>query len=633
MQVHGNQLERGSVIGGYRVEELISRGGMGVVYRVTNVALGLIYALKILAPELAEDEGFRERFKRETRIAASISHPNVVPIHYAGVQDGLLFFVMDFISGTDLCEVLHRSGRLEPSRAVELLTQLASALDAAHARGLVHRDVKPANVLITVKHGEEHAYLTDFGVAKRFDTVAGLTAHGAVLGTVDYMSPEQITGTHTDAHTDIYALGCVFFEMLTGKVPYDRKNSVAKLFAHVHEPPPRIEEAMADLYPAFGSVLDKAMAKQPADRYASAGDFARDATEALHGMRYSGPPTSVATGEATPLKLGAAAATVAPAAPQALADAADAAPAPAAPQGLAAAPAPQHDAGRADSGAHAPRPGRSLRRYRWAAPALLLLAGGAVAGLLALSSAGSSSAWGGARFVAAPRPVPANRVTGTGSATVQLRGNAITVSLDTNGLLNGSPHAMHIHAGGRGICPTASAAHLHNGHPSISTTDGIKFYGPPVTALTLRGDTSPRSIVDFSRYPTVGGIRYTRTFTVPQAIANAIRADNAVIIVHGIDFNGNGIYDNVLDRSELNNQLPGEATAPALCGPLSGAQRANAGTSGPSGSTVYTASLHPYVPSGIAGWAGFSLLCHIVDDAAPATLPRRPDQPAGSTSA
>ncbi len=241
MAVRGDQLGRGSVIGGYRIDELIGRGGMGLVYRATNVALNRIYALKVLAPGLAEDEQFRQRFKREMRIAASLHHPNIVGIHYAGEQDGLLFFVMDYVTGTDLREILLKQGAADPNRAVDLLEQFASALDAAHRRGLVHRDVKPANVMITVKDGEEHAYLTDFGLAKKFDTASGLTAKGSVVGTVDYMAPEQITGTRTDARTDIYALGCVFYQMLTGKVPYERENSVATLFAHVHEPPPPLE--------------------------------------------------------------------------------------------------------------------------------------------------------------------------------------------------------------------------------------------------------------------------------------------------------------------------------------------------------------------------------------------------------
>ncbi len=226
-------------MGGYRIDALISRGGMGVVYRATNVALNRIYALKVLRPELADDDQFRERFKREIRLAASLRHPNVVGIYYAGEQDGLLFVAMDFIDGTDLHDVIANMGATEPERAVDLLTQVASALDAAHRKGLVHRDVKPANVLIRVEDGEEHAYLTDFGLAKRSDAVTALTAEGLVVGTVDYMSPEQITGGATDARTDVYALGCVFFQMLTGNVPYQRPNSLATLFAHANDPLPQ----------------------------------------------------------------------------------------------------------------------------------------------------------------------------------------------------------------------------------------------------------------------------------------------------------------------------------------------------------------------------------------------------------
>ena len=200
-------------------------------------------------------------------------------------------------------------------------------------------------------------------------------------------------------------------------------------------------------------------------------------------------------------------------------------------------------------------------------------------------------------------------MTGNGNASLRLQGNNVTVTLDTNGLLNGEPHAMHIHAGGQGVCPPASAARPHNGHLSISTTDGIKFYGPPETALTLRGDTSTKSIIAFSRYPHVGDIRYSRTITVPRGVAAAIRDGDAVVVVHGIDYDGNGIYDNVLDRSELNNALPGEATAPALCGPVSSGQTAATGAG--SGGGVYTASLHVYQEAVGDDAARRWLLCHV----------------------
>ena len=301
MVVSGDLLENGTVLSGYRVDELIGRGGMGLVYRATNVALDRIYALKVLAPTLSQDAKFRERFTREMRIAASLHHPNVVGIHYAGEHDGIVFFVMDLVMGTDLRQVLVKHGAREPARAVELLSQVGSALDAAHGAGLVHRDVKPANILIERPDGEGQAYLTDFGLAKRPDTPSDLTATGLVVGTIDYMAPEQITGGRVDACTDIYALGCVFFQMLTGKVPYERENSVATLYAHVHEPPPPLAGPISDTHPAFAAVIGKAMAKDPADRYLSAGDLARAAAAVLTGVRYSARPTVVAMGDARPL--------------------------------------------------------------------------------------------------------------------------------------------------------------------------------------------------------------------------------------------------------------------------------------------------------------------------------------------
>src|SRR3954452_23593620 len=293
-------LTEGTVIGGYRVDRLISNGGMGMAYTVCNLALGRTYALKVLAPALAEDEDFRQRFRREIRIAASLDHPNVVPIHYAGEHEGLLFLAMDLIDGPDLREVILRSGPMEPRRAVALLRQVTSALDAAHAQGLVHRDVKPGNVLIREEGDQERAYLTDFGVAKHFENASALTAEGARVGTVDYMAPEQITGDRVDARTDIYAVGCVFFQMLTGHVPYRREHSVATLFAHVQDPPPPLEGPTSATHPTLGPVVVKAMAKDPDDRYLSAGDFGRDAAAALRGVSIAGSPANVATGDARP---------------------------------------------------------------------------------------------------------------------------------------------------------------------------------------------------------------------------------------------------------------------------------------------------------------------------------------------
>jgi serine/threonine protein kinase len=665
MSFRSGQLERGFVIGGYHIDELISRGGMGAVYRATNLALNRIYALKVIAPELAGDDQFRERFKREMRIAASLHHPHVVGIHYAGEQDGLLFLVMDFVYGTDLRQLLHKSGALEPERVVERLVQVASALDAAHYKGLVHRDVKPGNILITVRDGEEHAYLTDFGLAKRSDTVGALTQQGAVVGTVDYMAPEQVTGALTDARTDIYALGCVFYQMLTGDVPYERENSVATLFAHVHEPPPPVEGQVSDEYPGFNAVVDRAMAKEPADRYPSAGDFARDAAAALRGTRYTGPPSLVARGEAKPadeaapsgserasgteIDLGAdpgqqawpgvepplpprleppdPAPTVAPAEPAGFVSA-SASPAQGArkiasgpPQTPAAAPPQAPPAGPPRQPGSHPSGGRA-KKYRWPALAVLVLV---VAGVVAVvvSTSGSShkslTTPSGPHFAAAADPVPTNHVTGKGTATLVLKGDVATVRLTTVGLLNGSPHLIHIHAGGQGVCPPASAARLHNGHLAISTGNGLRFYGPPLVSLTVKGDTSARSNLAFPRFPSVGAISYERAVTVSSSVAALIRGGNAVIVVHGIDYDHSGTYDEVLGPSDLAGQFTGDSTAPALCGHLapSGAvATAQASSpqlaSGPSSqTTVYTASLGRTSLAGTDQASGFTLLCHL----------------------
>ena len=554
MAARGSQLESGEFVAGYRIDELISRGGMGIVYRATNVALGRVYALKVISPELAEDEQYRERFRREIRIAASLHHPNVVAIHYAGEHDGLPLLVMDFIPGIDLRAAIRQSGPIAPERASDLLTQVASALDAAHRRGLVHRDVKPANILISVRDGEERAYLTDFGLAKRSDSessIGALTKTGRVVGTVHYMSPEQITGGHIDARTDIYALGCVFFQMLTGEAPFDRDNSLATLLAHLHDPPPSLQGRLAERYPTFGLVIERAMAKNASDRYLSAGDFARDAGAALHGSRYAGPETVVATGEARP-----------PVTDQAGAELLAAADTEAEPPASGGAPFPAVPTvgtpGRAD---------RRSPRYRLLALAGALIAAAAVAAIVVFTSGGASPVHG-QLFEGVLNPVPANHVTGSGTASIRLQGNLATVTVDTIGLLNGSSHLMHIHAFGQGVCPPASAARLYNGQRAISTSDGIPYYGPMVIALTETGDTSAMSMLAFSRYPSTGNIHYRRTIAVPAAVARAIRRDNAVVVVHGIDYDGNGIYDNILNRSELDGGVPQEATAPALCAPL-----------------------------------------------------------------
>jgi serine/threonine protein kinase/uncharacterized RDD family membrane protein YckC len=291
-------LPPGQVVGGYRIDGVAGRGGMGVVYRATQLALDRTVALKLIAPEIAGDEGFRERFKRESRIAASIEHPNVIPVHEAGEADGLLFIAMRFVDGTDLRELLQRAGALSPLRVAAIVAQIARALDAAHASGLVHRDVKPGNVLIADRGGGEHVYLTDFGLTKRSASDSALTGTGQWVGTLDYVAPEQIEGRRVDGRTDVYALGCVLFEALTGHVPFERDTDVSKLWAHISEPPPSPSARHPGVPPAFDAVVARAMAKDPDARFASAGELAAAASAAA--AQRPAPPASASTDRTAP---------------------------------------------------------------------------------------------------------------------------------------------------------------------------------------------------------------------------------------------------------------------------------------------------------------------------------------------
>ena len=268
---------------------------MGVVYKATQILLERVVALKVISPELTDDIAFRERFRRESRLAASIDHPNVIPVYEAGEDRGLLFLAMRFVEGTDLRTEINREGRLPPDRAVDIVRQVAAALDAAHRRGLVHRDVKPANVLLTEAEDEgEHAYLTDFGLTKRTTSAGGLTAPGQFVGTPDYVAPEQIMGKPADARADVYALGCVFFHALTGRPPFERDMDVAKIYAHLTDPPTSVLEAAPHLPTGFEEVIRRAMAKEPDDRYQRARDLARAALSVLAAAEPQAEETSQA---------------------------------------------------------------------------------------------------------------------------------------------------------------------------------------------------------------------------------------------------------------------------------------------------------------------------------------------------
>lgn len=294
------EISIGSVLAGYRIEGLAGEGGMGRVYRATQMGLNRQVALKLITPELATEPDFRARFANESRLTAMIEHPNVIPVYEAGEAEGRLFIVMRWVEGTDMRSVILTEGPLDPRRVVAIVEQVAAALDAAHSGGLVHRDVKPANVMLTAAHGEEHVYLTDFGLTKRAASAGGLTKTGAFVGTPDYMPPEQIKGEHADARTDVYALGCLLFHALTGRPPYDRDTEVAKMYAQLHDPPPSAIEVAPATPAAFDPVISRALAKDREERYPSAGDLGRAARAALTGKDPSLPERSLATGLAAP---------------------------------------------------------------------------------------------------------------------------------------------------------------------------------------------------------------------------------------------------------------------------------------------------------------------------------------------
>jgi Protein kinase domain len=270
----------GEVLAGYRIVSELGRGGMGIVFLAEHQHLERKVALKLLAPDLTGDENFRHRFIRESKAAAALDHPNIIPIFDAGEIEGLLYLSMRYAEGRDLKELIQDEGALAPERALRLLEQAGRALDAAHAQGLVHRDVKPQNMLVTGLDPAEHLYLLDFGLTKKLSQTSGLTLAGTFMGTVDYVSPEQIEGRQVDHRTDIYSLGCVLYECLSGVVPYERDSEMSVIHAHITAEPPPFNRLRPDLA-AFDLVIATAMAKDPSDRYDSCGELVRAARRAM----------------------------------------------------------------------------------------------------------------------------------------------------------------------------------------------------------------------------------------------------------------------------------------------------------------------------------------------------------------
>ncbi|MEA2192496.1 MAG: eukaryotic-like serine/threonine-protein kinase, partial [Solirubrobacteraceae bacterium] len=266
---------------GYKIERVLDRGGMGVVYKAVDENLDRQVALKIIAPEHTHNDTAVARFKAECRLAASLDHPNIVPIHSGGEFEGVLYLAMRYVPGTNLRTVIDR-GPMEFGRVTSIVSQVAAALDAAHEGGLVHRDVKPANILITGTDDKPRVYLTDFGLTKRLGSIDGgaLTRDGGWVGTPDYVAPEQIQGHKVDRRADVYSLGCVLFEMLTGRVAYAKDSDMAKLWAHVTDPPPLPRTVRPELVGAWDDIVARATAKEPAHRYATAGDVGEAVVEA-----------------------------------------------------------------------------------------------------------------------------------------------------------------------------------------------------------------------------------------------------------------------------------------------------------------------------------------------------------------
>jgi hypothetical protein len=357
-EYHGDPaavLGSGSRVGSYRLEEQVGAGGMAVVYRARDERLGRLVALKIMAPAMAADAMFRQRFTRESRAAAAVDHPHIIPVYEAGEAGGVLFIAMRFVSGGDVGSLLRREGPLQSARAASIISPVASALDAAHAAGLVHRDVKPANMLLDTHPGRpDHVYLSDFGLSKGAQS-ARLTASGQFLGTPDYIAPEQIEGLPVDGRADQYALAGVAFELLTGTAIFDRNEGWATVWAHLNSPPPPVTSVRPDLSAAVDQVLARALAKAPQDRFATCQQFADALREALGLAPYHlGSGAAPATGGTGNGAAGAAATdTASPPAPTASL---------AAP--LHRATEPDAEAGMARTAAVAPGTAQAPRRHR-----------------------------------------------------------------------------------------------------------------------------------------------------------------------------------------------------------------------------------------------------------------------------
>jgi serine/threonine-protein kinase len=387
----------GSRIAGYRLEERIGAGGMAVIYRAHDERLGRAVALKVLTPGLAQDEAFRQRFIRESRAAATVDDPHIIPVFEAGEASGVLFIAMRYVPGGDAGSLLRREGPLPPARVAAIISPVASALDAAHAAGLVHRDIKPSNMLMDVRPGRpDHVYLSDFGLSKAAMGATGLTGAGQFLGTVDYIAPEQIEGKAVDGRVDQYALACAAFELLTGVPPFRRDSAPAVIYAQLTEPPPSVATLRQGLPPGVDQVFARAMAKAPGDRFPSCREFADALRTSLSVSPYvSGPGLPPPAGHVATQYAGPAG----PAATQMPAFASAPTRAPFTPAAATEAGPWSYPGGSGPGGPGGTGPGGPPRRRGWLIPviggAVAAVAAGAVVAAMLVSDHGGKGGGGG----------------------------------------------------------------------------------------------------------------------------------------------------------------------------------------------------------------------------------------------
>ena len=488
----------GSLVAGYRLEERIGEGGMASVFRAYDSRLGRYVALKILAPGLASDETFRQRFVRESRAAAAVDEPHIIPVFEAGESDGVLFIAMRYVRGGDVRSLIRGSGPLPAVRAADIVAQTASALDAAHAGGLVHRDVKPANMLLESSGaGADHVYLSDFGLSKGALAATDLTDRGQFLGTLDYAAPEQIEARPLDGRSDQYALACSAFEMLYGEPPFRRDQGVSVMYAHLSEAPPLVRSRRPELASAVDDVLATGMAKRPRDRYGSCGEFAAALRRAL-GADGSRPADTPREGHW---------------------DSGIAMPVTTSPAGQARQPETITTAGQTR-----PVSQGGVRRPRWRSPAglagicaaALVLAGGGYLladGGHARSDGGHARSDGESARTATPLGLPqctattanATNLPGISTATTRLggapfgvavapgqysfvtTGNSVTVVRDGQGLAPKVVRTITVHGAGKGIAVTADGrfaiAAAGNGAAVINVAAAEKGLPDPVAGF------------------------------------------------------------------------------------------------------------------------------------------------------